>query len=179
MMRRVFVALPLPDKVKSELSSLQKEYPQLPAKWVKSGNLHITIEFIGNRTDEEIGEICSKIQEISTKHSSFSLTLENIIYGPLGKTPRMVWATGKETKELTLLAKDIKQSLSGSAAPITLHITLARITQWEFRKIPEEEQIDVSKDINITFSVDSVVVMESSLKKGGAEYTILQKAKLK
>ncbi len=178
MMRRIFVAIPLSEKVKADLALFQKEYSELPAKWVKPENLHITLEFLGNRSDEEIGEICGKVQGIAAQHSAFTLILKNIIYGPPGKTPRMVWATGEATKELNLLAKDIKQALSGSNAPITLHITLARITQWEFRKTPEEERIDVSKDINIQIPVDSIFVMESRLKKGGTEYTVLQEEKL-
>ena len=178
MMRRIFVALPLPHNLQIELSQVQREYPELPAKWVRPKNLHITLAFLGNKSEEEIGRICNIVKEIARNHSSFQLLLEKIQYGPPEKTPRMVWATGRAEKELTSLVKEIREALSESHTTITLHITLARINQWELQTIPEEEQIDVSKEINIKVPVESIVVMESRLKRGGAEYTILQEATL-
>ena len=177
-MRRIFIAIPLQDTVTDRLSQVQKEYPELPAKWVKPENLHITLAFLGNRSDEEIGEICSTIKEIAQNHSPFTLIFKNIVYGPPEKTPRMIWATGNTTTEFTLLVKEIQQALLESKTTITLHITLARINQWELQKISEEEQLNVSKEINIKVPVESIVVMESRLKRGGAEYTILQEATL-
>ena len=178
MTRRIFVALPLSEVVKNQLSQIQKEYPELPAKWVKPENLHITLSFLGNRSDEEVGEICSEVQKIAKKHTPLTLLLDTITYGPPEKTPRMVWATGETSEEFTSLAKGVQEALSESYTPITLHITLARLNQWEFQRISEEERIDISKDIHIKIPIDTVVVMESHLKRGGAQHIILQEAKL-
>ncbi|PIX88575.1 MAG: hypothetical protein COZ30_00470, partial [Candidatus Nealsonbacteria bacterium CG_4_10_14_3_um_filter_36_16] len=54
------------------------------------------------------------------------------------------------------------------------HITLGRIKQWEFRQIEPEERPEVNEEINLTFEVNSIEVMESELKRGGSEYTILE-----
>ena len=178
MMRRIFVALPLPHNLQIELSQVQREYPELPAKWVRPKNLHITLAFLGNKSEEEIGRICNIVKEIARNHSSFQLLLEKIQYGPPENTPRMVWATGRAEKELTSLVKEIREALSESHTTITLHITLARINQWKFQRIPEEEQINISKEINIILHVQSIVVMESFIKREGPEYTLIQEIKL-
>ena len=54
------------------------------------------------------------------------------------------------------------------------HITLARILEWEFKKINPEEVPEINEDLDLTFSADSIEVMESEMKKGGPKYTILE-----
>jgi len=56
---------------------------------------------------------------------------------------------------------------------------LARIRTWEFREIEPEEEPEVNEEINLTFEVNSIEVMESQLKRGGAEYTVLESCQLK
>jgi 2'-5' RNA ligase len=61
----------------------------------------------------------------------------------------------------------------------TPHITLGRIRVWEFRQIEPEERPDIEKEISLSFQVNSIEVMESQLKRGGSEYTILKSCPLK
>jgi len=102
--------------------------------------------------------------------------------------PRMVWAEGEKSMELGKLQKDLEISLFSSSIkslkepesrPYTPHITLGRIRQWEFRQIEPEERPEVNEDISLNFEVNSIEVMESELKRGGAEYTILESCPLK
>ena len=56
----------------------------------------------------------------------------------------------------------------------TPHITLARIREWEFRKIEPEERPEIEENIDLTFTVESIDVMESELKRGGPVYSIIE-----
>ena len=177
---RVFIAINLPEKIKKRLADYQNNWLDLPAKWTKTDNLHITLEFIGEVSDNEPLDIIKEAKELASKTESFEVNLNKIIYGPLRPgsgqaTPRMVWVTGDKIKELNLNpARNATHSVAGGP-----HITLARIRKWDWQRIEPEERPVIDEDINISFQVDSIEVMESVLKKGGPQYTILESISLK
>jgi 2'-5' RNA ligase len=55
-----------------------------------------------------------------------------------------------------------------------LHITLARIREWEWKKIEPEERPEINEELDLIFTVESIEVMESELKRGGPEYTVIE-----
>lgn len=183
---RTFVAINLPEDIKKELFSYSEKWPELPAKWTEKDNLHITLEFLGSLTDEEVGEVCVIVKEVAERHSSFSLNINQIIYGPAKKIPpRMVWAEGEKSSELTELREDLENSLIEKVRFVpenkifAPHITLARISSWEWRGIEPEERPEVNEGIDLTFTAESIEVMESELKRGGPVYTVLESHQLK
>jgi 2'-5' RNA ligase len=188
MRHRIFIAINLPEDVKKELISFQEKCPDLPCRWTKKDNLHITLAFIGSVNDEEIPGICKAAKEAAGRHDSFSINFKKICYGPPGKVPpRMVWIEGEKSKELADLRDDLENSLLQSSGqkyqeiksqPFSPHITLGRIKEWEFRKIEPEERPEVETDINLDFEVNSIEVMESELKRVGPEYIVLESVPL-
>lgn len=184
MRHRIFIAINLPKDIKEKLFSYQEKWPELPVRWTKKENLHITLVFLGAVNNEELLEICKITKEVAQKHSPFPVSFKRICYGPPGKVPpRMVWVEGEKSKELGELQKDLEDMLFGGsiknigkpeAREYTPHLTLGRIKEWEFRKIDPEERPEVETDINLDFDVNSIEVMESELKRGGPEYTILE-----
>ena len=188
MKHRIFIAISLPENIKKRLFSYQEKWPELPAKWVKRDNIHITLSFLGYISDEELLEICKTAEKTASKHQPFLINLTKICYAPIGKIPpRMVWAQGEESEELSSLQNDLEKTLFESTSPAknkenrhyTPHITLARIRQWEWRKIEPEERPEIEEDISFNFEINSIEVMESELKRKGPEYTILKTCELK
>jgi len=178
---RVFIAINLPQDIKKTLSGYQKKWQDLPAKWVSEDNLHITLIFLGYLTDVELGEVCMAVKEVAKKHNSFKINLNKITYGPDNKIPpRIMWASGEKIKELSLLRNDLEEFLLEKInfAPekrgFMPHITLARISAFQWRAIEPEERPDVNETIDLTFDVESIEVMESVLKKAGPEYAIIE-----
>jgi len=178
--RRIFIAINLPEEIKRNLADYQNKWPELPIRWTKPRNLHITLEFLGYVNNEELFEISKTIKEVASKQQPFSINLSKICYGPPKKMPpRMIWAVGEKSPQFTALKDDLKKSLlSSEKREFFPHITLGRIRQWEWRRIEPEERPEMEEEINLTFSVNSVEVMESELKKGGAEYAILESREL-
>jgi len=179
MRHRLFIAINLPEKIKNRLSELQSKYPELPARWTKKQNLHITLIFLGYVHQDEIPGILKTTEQIAKKHNAFSLVLNKICYGPPQKTPRMVWAIGEKSKELGKLQSDLDNSLSNlsfkkESRPCSPHITLARLNQWQFKQIELEEKPQIEQNINLDFEVNSIEIMQSHLKRTGAEYMLLQ-----
>ncbi|MDP2967379.1 MAG: RNA 2',3'-cyclic phosphodiesterase [bacterium] len=222
MRHRVFIAINLPENIKNKLAEYQEKRPDLPVRWTKKENLHITLMFLGYLIDEELLEVCNITKEIASKNQSFSINLKKIIYGPPKKIPpRLVWVEGEKSEELGKLQKDLENSfltsrataksksqasfppslsrgessvgkeedLSSSPSPVkglesksrpyTSHLTLGRIKTWEFKQIEPEERPEINEDINLSFEVNSIEVMESQLKRTGPHYTILESCPLK
>lgn len=187
MQHRVFIAINFPEDIKKRLAVYQRKWPELPVRWIKPENLHITLEFLGYVPDEELLEVCKTAKEVAARHKPFSIKLNNICYGPPKKIPpRLIWISGERSKELVLLRDDLEKTLSGSLVrfvsekrDFSPHITLGRIRTWDWRRIEPEERPEVSEDINLSFNVNSLEVMESQLKRGGAEYAILESCPLK
>jgi len=188
MKRRIFIAINLPENIKKKLADFQDKWPELPARWTKQENIHITLVFIGYVKDEEIPEICKVVKQVASKNKPFLINLTKVIYGPPKKMPpRMVWAEGEKSKELANLKTNLENSLINSknvgyqkaeARAFSPHITLARIRSLEWRQIEPEERPEIKEDISLNFEVESIEVMESQLKRGGAEYMVLESAPL-
>jgi 2'-5' RNA ligase len=185
MRHRVFIAINFPPAIKERLYSIRDKLSNLPCRWTKKENLHLTLLFLGYLNDQEVLETCQIVSQIGKKHSPFSLGLEKIIPGPPGKSPRLVWAVGKPSNDLAELQRDLESALferipndnekGRSFAP---HATLARIKQWELQKMEAEEVPEINQEISLSFPVDSIEVMESELKREGPEYHVLESAPL-
>jgi len=194
MQHRIFIAINLPKSIKEFFSDYHEKLPDFPIKWTKKENMHITLIFIGYVKDENIPKICEAVKQVGAQHKSFKINLNEICYGPPKKLsprsaesviPRMIWAKGKELKELIDLKTDLEKFLIKSEIGFTednkkfhIHITLGRIRAWEWKRIEPEERPDITQETDLNFEVNSIEVMESTLKRTGAEYNTLLSVKL-
>ena len=184
--KRVFVAVNLPKNIKNKLGEYQDEWTELPVRRTKKENLHITLIFLGYLLDEDIPEVNQVAGEAASKSKTFLINLNKICYGPPKKLPpRLIWAEGEESKELDQLKNNLEKLLTtAEKAPPSInrtflpHITLGRIKAWEWKQIEPEERPRIEKEINLNFEVSSIDIMESRLKREGAEYIILESFKL-
>jgi 2'-5' RNA ligase len=164
--RRIFLAINLPEQIKSKLVQRQQEFANLPLRLIKKTNLHITLLFIGYVDNEELLSICQFTREVAKKHEPFEVRMERICPGPPGRRPRMIWVECEKSEALTKLKNDLGEENHSVFHP---HITLAR----NLRTRP-----DINQKINLSFWVDSIEVMESHLARGGSDYAILESIKL-
>lgn len=178
-MHRIFLAINLPEETKKELISLKEQLSGLPLRWTAPQNLHLTLVFLGNTSEKEIQKIQKITKEVGVRHKSFSFTLSSLLYGPNEKKPRMIWAKGEIPEELSILQKDLQEALEQkNEHSFSLHITLARLREWEFKKMEPEERPEIQKEISFKVPVSSFEIMESKLKKTGTEYSIIESIRL-
>jgi RNA 2',3'-cyclic 3'-phosphodiesterase len=182
MKHRVFLAINLPQKIKDNLISQQLRWAELPCRWTRTDNLHITLTFLGGLEDDDLINLIKIVQKVAQKHAPFFIKLEKITYGPNERAPRMVWVNGEINQYLNDLENDLDAAFKGlpqdenkkDKRQYTPHITLGRLKTWEFNKIEPEERPQVNEDISLSFEARSIDIMDSNLKKGGPEYTILE-----
>jgi 2'-5' RNA ligase len=186
MKRRIFIAINLPQEIKKALASYRNKHPDLPARWTAPENMHITLEFLGYLTEQETEEVKRFISKTAKEHKQFLINLNNIHYAPLNVLPpRMIWLAGEAIDEFTSLKKYLQKSLSSKISFIpekrttSLHVTLARIKEWEWRRIEPEERPEIKENVDFRIKAESIDLMESVLKRSGPEYVILESYKLK
>jgi len=181
MKKRVFIAINLPDNIKNKLEEIQRKTENsfsyfsgfCPITWTRKNSLHITLLFLGNIEAEDLFYIFDKLEAISKNTEPFEINLNSITYSPINN-PRMVWVGGEKTNELKNLQEAMEKELfNRGSKEFNLHITLGRIKQWQFKNI-EGENIPELEQIDLRFKVNSIEVMESELKRGGAAYTTLK-----
>ncbi len=182
--RRIFIAINLPSDLKRRFLALREKWPNLPVRWTVENNLHLTLVFIGYVSDDELAEICRIINEVVQNHPAFEIQFKRVIYGPPGQTARMIWVEGERSEAAAQLKNDLEDALLASSRSgfrhkenrqFSPHLTLARMKE-EWRDFSPKPEIDL--EFNEVFPVETIEVMESELKRGGAEYTILESVSL-
>ncbi|HOK35329.1 MAG TPA: RNA 2',3'-cyclic phosphodiesterase, partial [Candidatus Pacearchaeota archaeon] len=177
-MPRLFIAALIPKEIKEELLSkkLQKKFGE-NLRWTPPQNLHLTLAFLGWTEEKDLVKIKDILKETTNKNfSPFFLNLTKISLGPDPKKPRLVWAEGKVNNEFLNFVEKLKQELKSAGIFIDEkysflpHLTLARAKGKELSGKKTEEKID------LTFRVKEIALMESKLKREGAEYKILESA---
>ncbi|MBI4123185.1 MAG: RNA 2',3'-cyclic phosphodiesterase [Parcubacteria group bacterium] len=183
-MKRLFVAVNLPESAKEELLSYQEMWVELPGTWTKRENLHATLAFLGNKSEQEEQEIRSILKKVAAKHAPFTMHISRIAYGPPKTTPLMIWAIGESQNEFLSLKRDIEKGLTTSPVlrfepkqeDAIVHLTLLRLDKWAFAAMEEEERPIIEEEIDLSFPVNSFELMES--KFGGSQYTVLASFRL-
>jgi len=189
-MKRIFVAINLPEEIREKLFSIQENiiamYPENSgekmAKWVKKQSLHITLLYIGEIQDKAEPRAKKALEEVVEKYDAIPIAFNKVGYGPDENIPpKLVWVKLRENQELTKLAKEIKAKMVEKSIlerpdkrPFQGHITLGRIRAWQWKNIDPEERPSIEQDINLSFTAETVELMESKLRKEGAEYNVIQ-----
>jgi len=178
---RLFIAINLPQEVKDKIEEAVIKIQPLfnfPVRFLTPQNWHLTITFLGYQPDEALGSILKSIQETAAGFDPVLIKFEKIIYGPPGKPARMLWLVGAE--EISQNLGEIKEKLETELIKNKVnfrqekrqfhtHLTLARF-QYEGIELPSEVPLP---KIDCCFEAQTLDLMESHLKRSGAEYELL------
>ena len=176
---RTFVAVELSNNaIVDSIKNLQNEM-DLDAKPVTAKNLHFTLQFLGEISEEIVEKISSMLKKI--EFSSFDLTLKGIGAFPNPKNPRVVWiGTDKIGGDyLVELSKKVGSTLEPFGLipdkPFKPHITIFRIKK---RKEDIRRKLEGIKDIEFGIQkVSSIKLKKSQLTPDGPVYSDLLEVK--
>ena len=183
---RAFIAIELPDEITVFINKIQERLRSygFKARWVRPGNIHLTLKFLGDINKENIIKAGDAIIRAASESASMSLGAKGIGVFPGVKRPRVIWTgIAGGTKELTALQKILAEKLETvgfpkEKRPFKGHLTMARIK----RKIDARRLIDAMKEFgkfeSKMFTADEVVLFKSELRPSGAVYTKLMSAVL-
>jgi 2'-5' RNA ligase len=124
---RLFVAIALPDPLRSQLSGLCNGLPG--ARWVTPENLHLTLRFIGEVEGHDAEDIDAALSGIRSPR--FPLTLSGVGEFSDGRRLRSVWVGVEPSDMLERLQAKVEQAVQRAGRPpekrkFKPHVTLAR-----------------------------------------------------
>jgi RNA 2',3'-cyclic 3'-phosphodiesterase len=181
---RLFVALEIPAGVRENLATLVKDLRTSSSpmsderpRWVRPGNLHLTLKFIGETNAAKLEGIRSALSKVRS-HAAVVLKFRGLGFFPNERRPRVLWAGVDASPNLTPLAGDIEraldtQGIAREQRAFTPHLTLAR---FEPPGLPAKLLAAIQENSERqfgSFQAREFHLIESRLKPSGAEYTSL------
>ena len=167
-MPRLFVAIDLPEEVKSSLSQMSAEIPG--AKWVGAAEIHLPLRFIGEVSPQTFSSIRTVLSGVS--FVPFSLSVSGVGHFPPHGHPRVLWVALEQRTELTLLQQQIEATLQQAGVgaeerPFSPHIPLPRLKETPSAVVARFEA--AHKGLAFPpFAVDEFILYSSVLTPRGA-----------
>lgn len=170
-MPRLFVGLEVPAAIGQRLSMLRGGLPG--ARWIDSGNYHITLRFIGDIDDVLAREIAFILGTV--RRAEFNLRLDGLSsFG--GRKPRAVFASVPAIPPLLELQAELERLLrrvgmEPEGRKFTPHVTLARLrdtSSWQVADFLAMRGMFQSAP----FEVSRFVLFSSRASVGGGPYVV-------
>lgn len=182
---RCFIAIELSQEIKDALKQIADELQKTihGVKWVKPGNIHLTLKFLGSIEKETIEEIKNSLSQIAQETKPFKIKLSSAGVFPDPGRPRVIWIGIEEGKnESVSLANAIEERL----APLGIekesrafhpHLTLARVKFLKDKNSLKSAFASL-KVPPVEMTATKVTLFQSTLSREGAVYSVLHEADL-
>lgn len=168
---RLFIAIELPEEVKSILLRLRSAIPG--ARWVPREQLHLTLAFLGELDQAELPRLTEALSGI--RAAGFELRFGATGCFPNRRQPRVLWVGLEQEPRLENLAAKIRNAVLSCGIPqeerpFSAHITLGRLKLVATREVAaflDQPQ----KQIIPAVGVKEFILYQSSLTPQGAIHT--------
>ncbi len=179
---RIFVAIDIPGELKKTARTLLENFQMdVPIKKTKEENMHITVVFCGNLTDEELWKLERSAEKIANRTQKIQLTPKRIVFAPpSADIKQMVWMTFKHSPEFVSLSEKFTGFAEKNMKKPFPHATLVRFNNLHYpnlKKLIPIEGIGLENKTH-PFLVERINVMETITSHGGAQYKRLKTFKL-
>jgi 2'-5' RNA ligase len=183
---RTFIAIELPQEIKNRLAQLQTLLKKSGAdvKWVKPDNIHLTLKFLGEISEETLPKIIKIIESATLGKKQFEISLSSLGTFPEGKTPRVIWiGVNKGDQEIKNIAETLEENILAGLdipkenRPFSSHITIGRVksnlNMGRLTKDLKEFEGYFGKE-TIEFKTSGITLFKSSLGPSGPSYEPLK-----
>lgn len=185
-LHRIFIAVELDPGLHQSVVDAQRRLETAGARvrWIKPGNLHFTLRFLGEITPAEVALAKVASREAADGIAPFDIALTHLGAFPSLQRPQVVWiGVGDGAQELEALAKRLDDRLAHHRFPLEdrrfrPHLTLARVRdarQWGdiVRALSQHKDLPVGSQ-----EVRAISVMESRLARDGPIHTRVEEVSL-
>ena len=175
---RCFIAIEIPSCVQRVFEKIQNELRTEIGKavWIRFGNFHLTLKFLGDVKNNSISEIRNAIEKVAIKQKPFALDFGGIGTFPDFSRPRVLWIGLKQGGKITTsLSRDINNALIHADFKKDIryhpHVTLARLRH----QIDLRGYVDLFEEYqtlqHASMPVGEIELVKSELHPNGAVYT--------
>ena len=182
---RAFIALPLPAGYQEGVAALARELARdirSRVSWVKPGNWHLTLKFLGDMPEPRVRQAAEALAGIAWK--AFTLRAGKGGYFPSPKRPRVLWTgLGQGGDESAGLARAIDQALEPlgiepERRPFQAHLTLCRVKQDRKGEAGPDDWAGILERVDATqwpaVQIEEFVLYQSILSGKGPTYSRIQ-----
>jgi 2'-5' RNA ligase len=176
---RTFIAIKIPKEIKDKLTKLENDLRngvlrEAFIKWVKPGNIHLTLKFIGEVDERKLEDIKIGLKKVVREFSPFQVSFSEVGGFPNLRRPRVIWVGVKEGKQTVVsLATKIEDELARygiekEKREKSPHITIGRV------KRPVVLDSNVVEGLSFEgepFKVAEIFLIKSQLTPEGPIYT--------
>lgn len=178
---RSFIAVELDRSLVPKVTDIQSRITEGKIKFVEPENLHFTLKFLGEITEQKAQSVISHVKEVCSPFSPFTVQLKKVGVFPSLNYVRVIWI-GTESEEFYTLSKLVDSSMAKlgfrQEKDITPHLTVGRV-KTPGDKARLRDQIESLADAEIgEMIVSSVVLKKSELTRKGPIYTNIEEITL-
>ncbi|MFQ5944540.1 MAG: RNA 2',3'-cyclic phosphodiesterase [Anaerolineales bacterium] len=188
---RTFVAIEIPQSLRAKLNrsleNLRSGLSRNLVRWVRPDSMHLTLNFLGDIDQLQVGLIQETLDSVVIGRSSFMLEIKGFGSFPNSRRPRVLWV-GIEAAidDLQQLQSELSHRLEvigfdAERRDYHPHLTIGRVRKGlsgsETQAISDWVQ-SVQLDSIGRFEVDSISLKRSVLEPSGAVYTNVYSVRL-
>ena len=183
---RAFIAIELPDSVKTLLGQVQQELKSLglKARWVRAQNIHLTLKFLGDINAGDIDSIGNAMADAAAGCATLTLKIGGIGFFPGIQRPRVVWVgLGGDIPNLLNMQRNLEDRLATVGFAKEKRSFKAHLTLGRFRQAANSDTVHrILKDFidlgSHQFMAGRITLFKSVLKPSGAVYSPLRQTAL-
>jgi RNA 2',3'-cyclic 3'-phosphodiesterase len=179
MRTRAFLAIPLADEIAAAATLVARRLAGADrgVNWLDEEQIHLTVQFLGEISDYEIGEVCLRLGRLTQTIEPFMIGVNGIGAFPNLQKPRAIWFGVTEGREELLeLVAAVEKSLAslgfrGEGHRFTPHVTIGRVN-GQSNQLTEGLNRLIGQRAGQSH-VDEIILYASELAPSGPEYTVL------
>jgi 2'-5' RNA ligase len=183
---RAFIAFELPPEITRLAADLQAQLQRqgLKMRWVRPGNIHLTLRFLGEIPSEQSTAVAQAMGAAVVGSAPIQLSAQGMGVFPGLRKPRVLWiGLGGEAERLGQLAARLETELAPlgiprEERPFKAHLTLARIQTAVDAARLQSALESCGGYAPRPFPAAEMVLFKSDLRPQGPMYTPLARAAL-
>jgi 2'-5' RNA ligase len=182
-MIRLFVALKIPDTVKSEIFKHCYAASENPSeyRWETENKIHLTLKFIGEVKEEFLPQIVDELEFIKN-YSSFDCKISRFGFFFRDNEAKILWCNIETDDSIISLVDELNSRLEKFEIEVEKRKYKGHLTLMRIKKQVTENFIKRIKEYKfnpVEFNSNEVALIQSVLKLGGSEYKVLKIYELK
>lgn len=179
MKTRTFVAITPSSSQTRRVAGLIERLEPLAggARWVDPEQLHLTLLFLGDLSDQEVADVCQQAEWVARANQPFQLRLGGVGAFPHLERPRALWLGARDGQAaVQRLHDDLLDALGGYVSArdrrsFVPHVTLARMTKNRGGSPRLTSVVAGLADYDAgATEIDEITVFSSELYAAGPEY---------
>ena len=183
---RTFIAIKIiPEKKLLDfVSTLRTTFEGEAISWVDTNNLHLTLRFLGETSDEQVLKVTRLLDNISLNYHRFQFILKGVGFFKSKNRPRVLFLSVENDLLLKQLTAEIEEmvvstGISREEKSFNPHLTLGRIKFLQNKNAFYSLTSELKGAKIQSVSVSKIIYYQSVLSSAGAIYKPIQIIQLK